>query len=49
MERNRLEVSKIEDRLTLVKILVLNGYSAMIVTEKTDGKKVTFIEYWKEK
>lgn len=49
MERNRLEVSKIEDRLTLVKILVVNGYTARIVTEKTDGKKITFIEYWKEK
>ena len=48
LERSRLEVSKVEDRLTLVKILVLNGYTARIVTDKVDGKKVTFIEYWKE-
>lgn len=48
MNRQRLEVAKVDDRLTVVKILAVNGYSTRIVTDKSDGKKVTYVEYWKE-
>lgn len=39
MNRQRLEVAKVDDRLTVVKILAINGYSTRILTEKTEGKK----------
>ena len=48
MERQRLEVLKLEDRYTLVRILASNGYSVRIVDVKVDGKKKAFVEYWKE-
>ena len=49
MERHRLEVQLKEDRMTVVKILALNGYCTRIITVPVDGKKKTFIEYWEEK
>lgn len=49
MERQRLEALLKEDRLTVIKILVMNGYTARIITVKEDGKKKTYIEYWEEK
>lgn len=48
MNRQRLEVAKVDDRLTVIKILAINGYVTQIVTEKNEGKKVTYVEYWKE-
>lgn len=48
MERQRLEVLKLEDRYTLVRILASNGYSVRIVDAKVDGKKKVFVEYWQE-
>lgn len=48
MERYKLEAAKVEDRLTLIKILVVNGYTARIVIEKVNNKKVTYVEYWRE-
>lgn len=48
MERNRLKVTKVEDRITLVKILCENGYTVRIVTDRSEGKKQTYIEYWEE-
>ncbi len=48
MERKRLEVKLLEDRNAVVKVLVSNGYTVRIVSEKADGKKTTFIEYWRE-
>lgn len=49
MQRNRLEVQLREDRMTVVKILALNGYCTRIITTTVDGKKKTYIEYWEEK
>ena len=46
--RSRLEVVKVEDRYTLVRILASNGYSVRIVDDKVDGRKKTFVEYWRE-
>lgn len=48
MDRQRLSARLIEDRNALVRILVTNGYSVRIVTDKVEGKKETFVEYWKE-
>lgn len=48
MGRQRLNVAKVEDRLAVIKVLAVNGYCTKIVTDKKDGKKVTFIEYWEE-
>ena len=49
MNRYRLEVQLKEDRLTVIKILVMNGYTARIITAVENGKKKTYIEYWEEK
>ena len=46
--RYRLEVAKVEDRFTLVRILTANGYTVRILDDRVDGKKKTFVEYWKE-
>ena len=48
MNSQRLEVKLVDDRLALVKILVSNGYTVRTINDKLDGKKVTFVEYWKE-
>lgn len=49
MERNRLKVTKVEDRVTFVKILCENGYTVRIVQGRSpEGKKQTYIEYWEE-
>lgn len=48
MERNRLAVVKIEDRVTIIKILAVNGYTTRIVEDKSSGKKITYVEYWRE-
>lgn len=52
VERQRLEATQKEDRLTLVKILALNGYCTKLVTVKgtrAEGTKTTYyVEYWKE-
>ena len=49
MDRQRLEISKVQDRELVLKILAMNGYCVKIVTDKKDGKKATFVEYWEEK
>ena len=49
MERSRLKGTKVEDRITLVKILCENGYTVRIVQGRSpEGKKQTYIEYWEE-
>ena len=48
MERQRLKVTKVEDRAALVRILSENGYTVRIVTDRADGKKQTYVEYWEE-
>lgn len=48
MERNRLEVVKVDDRLTIIKILATNGYTTRIVEDRSSGKKITYVEYWRE-
>lgn len=48
MEREKLEVKLVEDRNALIRILANNGYAVRIVTEKSEGKKTTYVEYWKE-
>lgn len=48
MDKQRLEVRLIDDRNALVRILVNNGYTVRILADKSDGKKATFVEYWKE-
>lgn len=48
MERKRLKVVKVDDRVALVKILSENGYTVRIITDRADGKKQTYVEYWEE-
>jgi hypothetical protein len=47
-ERQRLIVANKDDRLIIIKILAMNDYTTRLVTDKVDGKKVTFVEYWRE-
>lgn len=50
MDRLQIEIKNVEDRLTVAKILISNGYTARIVAVKKPNRsqKTTVIEYWKE-
>lgn len=49
MDKQRLEVKLVDDRNALIRILANNGYTVRIITaNNADGKKATFVEYWKE-
>lgn len=44
----RLEIKSNEDKLTVAKILVANGYTVRIVTFRDDGKKaISVLQYEK--
>ena len=47
---NRLEIDKVEDRLTVAKILIANKYTVRQVAVKSgNGKKgTTYLEFYKE-
>ena len=52
LERQRLEVEKVADRITLVTILATNGYTTKLVDLRVEEngrkKKKTYVEYWRE-
>lgn len=48
MERMKIYVTSVEDRLTIATILVKNGYTVHVSREKQGNKFVCFVEYWRE-
>ncbi len=46
--KTRIEVAKVEDRYILIRVLAANGYTVRIVDDKVDGKRKTFVEFWKD-
>lgn len=50
MERQTIEIEKVEDRLTVAKILIANKYTVRQVAVKSgNGKKgATYLEFYKE-
>lgn len=48
MNETRIEIKGIDDRLTVAKILIANGYTVRQVGIKGQGQRATtFIEFWK--
>lgn len=48
MERNRIYIPIVEDRVTVAAILFKAGYAVRTVKVKENNKSVTYLEYWKE-
>ena len=50
-DRKLIEIKVMEDRLTIARILIANGYTVRLVPIKSGGgqKATTYIEYYKEK
>ncbi len=46
--KQRIEVKGVDDRLTIARILIANGYTVRLVTVKGNGQRATtFLEFWK--
>ncbi len=46
--KNKLYISRPDDRKSVITILAMNGYTVRQDKEKNGSRSVYFIEYWKE-